>query len=208
MPASRPKPRTRRGDRTYLASPVDTLGKLGVDPASVGHLVLSHLHYDHTGHVGDFPGARIVLQQRELQFWTGPHADRGETPHLCEPGDLTGIVERNLEGRVDLVDGDVDIVPGVTAHLVGGHTAGLQILRVNTGRGHAVLAADASHFYANLEDDRPYSIVHHLPAMFDAFDRIKALADADELIVPGHDPLVLERFPAVDGLEGLAVRIA
>ncbi len=198
----------RRGDRDYLASPVATLAELGVAATDVKHLVLSHLHYDHTGHLLDYPNASIVLQQSELQFWTGPHVHRGETPHLCEPGDLTALVEANLEGRLRQLDGDATIVPGVTVHLVGGHTAGLQIMRVNTAAGHAVLTADASHFFANIGEDRPYSIVHHLPSMYDAFDRIKELADDPHLIVPGHDPDVLVRFDDVEGLEGLAVRIA
>ncbi|MDY7104110.1 MAG: N-acyl homoserine lactonase family protein [Actinomycetota bacterium] len=197
----------RRGDREYLASPVDTLADLGVAADEVDHVVLSHLHYDHTGHLGDFPNARIWVQRRELQFWTGPHVSRGETPHLCEPGDLVGLVRANLAGRVRQVDGDVTIVPGVTAHLVGGHTAGLQILRVKTALGHAVLTADASHFYANLDGDRPYSIVDHLPSMYDAFDRINELADSPDLIVAGHDPEVLTRFPTVDDLDGLVVRV-
>jgi glyoxylase-like metal-dependent hydrolase (beta-lactamase superfamily II) len=198
----------RRGDRRYLASPVDTLARLGVHVDDVAHLVLSHLHYDHTGHLLDFPRARIIVQQREVQFWVGPHAHRGETPHLCEPADLSALIMLNIEGRVRQLDGDAIITPGVTAHLVGGHTAGLQVLRINTASGHAVLAADASHFYANIGDDRPYSIVHHLPSMYDAFDRIGELADDPRLIVPGHDPAVLDRFPAVAGSEGLAVRIA
>ena len=72
-----------------------------------------------------------------------------------------------------------------------------------------VLASDASHFYENIRDDRPYSIVDHLPSMYRAFDRIRALADAEDLIIPGHDPAVLQRFPAAaPGLEGLAVRVA
>lgn len=197
----------RRGDRDYLASPTETLSVLGVGADTVEHLVLSHLHYDHTGHIGDFPNARIWVQQRELQFWTGPHVSRGEAPHLCETDDIAGLVRANLAGRVRQVDGDVTIVPGVTAHLVGGHTAGLQILRVRTAHGHAVLTADASHFYANLEDDRPYSIVDHLPSMYDAFDRIVELADSADLIVAGHDPDVMRRFPAVDDLDGLVVRV-
>lgn len=100
------------------------------------------------------------------------------------------------------------MVPGVTVHHLGGHTADLQVMRVPTARGHVVLAADASHFYGNVERDRPYSIMHELPAMYDAFDRLGELADAPGLVVPGHDPRVLDRFPAVPGLEGLAVRIA
>lgn len=94
---------------------------------------------------------------------------------------------------------------GVTVHHVGGHTPGLQVVRIRTVRGHAVIASDASHFEANLREDRPFSIVHTLPAMYDAFDRVRELADDLDLIVPGHDPIVLQRFPADPSERGGAV---
>ena len=94
-------------------------------------------------------------------------------------------------------------------HRVGGHTAGLQVVRVRTGGGPVVIASDAAHFYANLEEDRPFAIVHSLPGMYDAFDRVRALAGGDDgRIVPGHDPLVLERHPPPRaGAAGLAAEI-
>ena len=72
-----------------------------------------------------------------------------------------------------------------------------------------MLASDAAHFYANLEQDRPFAIVHSLPGMYAAFDRVRALAGGDdERIVPGHDPLVFERFQAATPeLAGLAVAV-
>ena len=110
---------------------------------------------------------------------------------------------------VAIIDGDFTVVPGVTLHPLGGHTQGLQVVRVTTAAGQVVLASDASHFYENIGSDRPYSIVDHLPSMYRAFDRIRELADAEELIIPGHDPAVLKRFPdAAPGLAGLAVRVA
>lgn len=200
-----PETAGRRGNRDYLQSPMATLRALGVDEIST--VVLSHLHYDHTGHVRDFPEARIVLQEKELAFWTSRHAPRGQNAHLIEPPDVGYLVEQNFAGRLTLVDGVHEIVPGVTAHHLGGHTPGLQVLRVATDEGHVVLAADGSHFYENIGADRPYAVVDHLPSMYDAFDTIRALADREDLIVPGHDPRVLDRFPAVPGLDGLAVRI-
>lgn len=194
--------------REYFADPADTLRRLDIDPAAVGHLAISHLHYDHTGHLAAFPNATIVIQQREVGFWTGPYAGRGPYPALCLGDDLAYLVRANLEGKVRVVDGDVEIVPGVTAHLLGGHTEGLQVLRVRTDKGHVVLAADGSHFYANIGEDRPFSIVTHLPSMYGAFDRMRELAGAEDLIVPGHDPRVRDRFAEVPGLEGLAYRIA
>ncbi|MFP5071985.1 N-acyl homoserine lactonase family protein [Pseudonocardia nantongensis] len=198
----------RRGGRDYLRSPMDTMRALGVDPDRIEHLVLSHLHYDHTGHVADFPRARIVVQEAELAFWTSRHAARPGIAHFVEPADVAHLVEQNFAGQVRQVDGEHEVVPGVTVHRVGGHTPGLQVVRIATAAGHVVLAADASHFYENVERGQPYGVVTFLPAMYDAFDTLATLASEPELVVPGHDPAVLDRFPAVPGLEGLAVRVA
>ncbi|GAA4046335.1 N-acyl homoserine lactonase family protein [Arthrobacter methylotrophus] len=198
----------RRGNRTFLQPPAETMRQLGIATDSVKNIILTHLHYDHTGHLPDFPSAQVHLQRTELDYWTGPYARRGENPHLIEPGDLAYVKEQLKNGKVTLVDGDAEIVPGVEVHRVGGHTQGLQVVAVATEGGTLVLASDATHFYANIDEDRPYSIVDHLPSMYDAFDWIKMTASVPEFIIPGHDPLVLERFPAVPGLEGVAVRLA
>jgi len=204
-----PETAKRRGNRDYLRSPMDTLRELGVEARTVEHLVLTHLHYDHVGHVRDFPAAQVLVQRSEYEFWTGPFAMRGEYGRLHEPPDMTYLREQVGRGRVRLIDGDFTVVPGVTLHLLGGHTHGLQVVRVTTAAGHVVLASDASHFYENIGADRPYSIVDHLPSMYRAFDRIRELADAENLIIPGHDPLVLNRFPAAaPALAGLAARVA
>jgi glyoxylase-like metal-dependent hydrolase (beta-lactamase superfamily II) len=198
----------RRG-RTWLASPTDTLAALGIDAASVPWLVLTHLHYDHTGNAGAFPAARFVIQEREMAFWTGRYASRGDNPTLVEADDIAFLAAGNFGGRVHWVDGDAEVVPGITVHRVGGHTAGMQIVRVHTEQGFAVLASDASHFYANLEEDRPYAIVHTLPEMHRAFDTIRRLADRPSLVVAGHDPQVMSRYPPVSPeLAGRAVRVA
>lgn len=194
----------RRG-RIHLASPVDLLAGIGVTAASVQHAVITHLHYDHTGYVSAFPAARFVLQEAEMAFWTGRHAGRGEFSRLCEPDDLAFLVRANVAGRVHQVSGDHQVVPGLTVHHVGGHTPGLQVVRIRTARGPVVLASDASHYDANLDEDRPFAIVHTLPGMYDAFDRVRELAGDRGLIIPGHDPGVRERFPAVAPATGGAI---
>lgn len=198
----------RRG-REYLVEPVETLHWLGVAPADVETVIISHLHWDHIGHVPAFPDSRLVLQEREMAFWTGRYSGRGDFARTLAADDVVHILRRVWDDGVDLIDGDREIHPGISVHLVGGHTPGMQIARVRTAAGHVVLASDASHFYENIEGDRPFAVLNHLPTMYDAFDRINALADGPELIVAGHDPEVLRRFPAVsEDLEGLVVRIA
>ena len=179
----------------YRCSPIEALAELGVAAESVDHVVLTHLHYDHTGTAHQFPRACYVVQQAELDYWTGPWAERITRERwLLNDPDLAHLRTAGKDGRLRVLDGDAFVVPGLSAHLVGGHTAGMQVVRVETARGRVVLASDASHFYENIEDDRPFPILHSMTGMYGAFDRIKELADGPELVVAGHDPLVLERF--------------
>lgn len=195
--------------RNYIAEPLDTVRELGVGLDDISHLVLSHLHFDHTGHIGELTHPRIVIQRREMEFWLGPQVHLGEYPALCDPEDLAHLVRANIEGRVQWVDGDSQILPGVSVHLVAGHTPGSQVVRVETATGPVVLAADASHFYANYENRAPYAIAHTLPLMYEAFSTIADLAGDSNVVIPGHDPLVMDRFDAPrPDLEGRAVRIA
>jgi glyoxylase-like metal-dependent hydrolase (beta-lactamase superfamily II) len=191
---------TRRG-RTFLRSPGDGLQLLGVDPASVEDVIVTHFHYDHTGNHALFPRAKFHVQDSEMQFWTGRHARQAAFSRSLEADDIVSFLRYNYDGRVEFVDGEAEIVPGVRVLKVGGHTAGMQIVTVETSRGRAVLTSDASHYYANLELSIPFATLHDLPGVYNGFARIRQLASKPELILPGHDPLVCERLKRVaDGI--------
>jgi glyoxylase-like metal-dependent hydrolase (beta-lactamase superfamily II) len=108
---------------------------------------------------------------------------------------MAELVRLNLQGRVHFVDGIEEVIPGIALHYVGGHTAGIQVVRVNTAKGNAVVASDASHLYRNVEENTPARLITNLPEMFSAFDAIRGLASGPNLWFPGHDPAVLQRFP-------------
>lgn len=109
--------------------------------------------------------------------------------HICE------AIKRLYAGKVRFYAGDAQIAEGVTVHCIGGHSRGLQAVRVMTGSGWMVLASDAAHFYENLFDRKPFPIVVDLQNMLDGFERLIELASAPNLIIPGHDPLVRTYFP-------------
>jgi len=181
----------------HITRPIhEGLQAVGIDPAGVQDVVITHMHYDHAGNRDLFPQARYHVQDKEMSFCTGRCMCHHPLALHFEPDDVASMVHKVFKGRVAFHDGDDEIAPGITVHHMGGHTAGLQVVRVRTEKGWMVLASDASHFYANMEGKRPFPAVYNVADMMEAYRRIYALADAPQLVIPGHDPQVLERFPA------------
>jgi glyoxylase-like metal-dependent hydrolase (beta-lactamase superfamily II) len=201
-------PMAAKRDREHLRCPTEGLGFLDVDAKKIKDVVITHLHYDHVGNFDLFPAATFHLQDLEMHYATGRHMARPVFSGAYEVEEVVGMVRRAYAGRVRFHDGDADLAPGVSLHLIGGHTMGLQVVRVATRRGWLVLASDASHFYANMEQVRPFPIVYSVADMVEGYDRLRALADSREHIIPGHDPLVLERYPAPSkALQGIVARL-
>jgi glyoxylase-like metal-dependent hydrolase (beta-lactamase superfamily II) len=186
-----------RGMRGYV-SPAAMVERAGVKPADVPVALITHLHYDHWAGHALFPGAEYWIQQEEVAFWTGPLAGSPAFGQSANPEALARLGPLGEAHRVRIVEGDQDVLPGIRVHRVGGHTAGLQIVTVRTGRGTVVLTSDASHFYRNVETRQPVQIITSLPEMLVAFETIHALAGAERLIVAGHDPAVATRFEPVE----------
>lgn len=197
----------RRG-RSLIRSVTDGLATIGVEAATVSDVIVTHLHYDHIGGHAQFPAAKFHLQEKEMQFATGPHMCSHVVNASFTPDHVADMVRNVFEGRVSFSDGTAEIAPGITVHLTGGHSMGLQFVRVLTKRGWVVLASDVTHFYENMERRMPFPVIYNLADMVRGFDALAAQAETPGHIVPGHDPLVLERYPAPDPrLEGIAVRL-
>jgi len=198
---------TRRG-RNFLRSPAEGLKTIGIDPARVEDVVITHMHYDHSGNHDLFPAARYHLQDREMNFCTGRLMCHPVLRHPFDEEDVLAMVQKLFRGRLVFHDGDEELAPGLSVHRVGGHSMGLQMVRVRTRRGEVVLASDASHFYANMEQGRPFPVVYSVAEMLEGYRRAYELASSRDHVIPGHDPLVLERYPApCPELEGWVARL-
>src|SRR5262249_44304125 len=116
--------------------------------------------------------------------------------HAFEPEDVSRMVYRVFEGKVQFHDGTDEIAPGVTIHKIGGHTKGLQCVRVETQRGPVVLASDATHFYQHIDSRRVSRVLYNLGQLLEGSTPLERFAASKTHVIPGHDPLVLTRYPA------------
>jgi glyoxylase-like metal-dependent hydrolase (beta-lactamase superfamily II) len=179
-----------------LVRPVDAgLEAIGIDHTQVTDVIITHMHYDHSGNQHLFPKARMHMQDAEMRYCTGRCMTHAQLRAPFEAADVAQMVHRVFEDRVVFHDGDSDLAPGITLHRVGGHTPGLQVVRVATARGPVVLASDAAHFYANFEQGRPFPILDSVSDYLEAHRKIRSLAASDAHVIPGHDPAVLARYP-------------
>jgi glyoxylase-like metal-dependent hydrolase (beta-lactamase superfamily II) len=135
---------------------VGGLQELGVDPAEVDTVVLTHMHFDHGGGLVTpdgalrFPNAKVVVQRQE-------RADAHDDCPLCKASYVTADYDAvSAAGQLEEIDGDAEIAPGVTVHVTGGHTRAHQIVKVQSGGHTAVCWGDLIPTAAHL---RPHYVM-------------------------------------------------
>jgi len=185
----------KRG-RTIVHPVVEGLKAMNIAADEVKDVIITHLHYDHCGNHDVFPRARYHLQDVEMAYATGRCMCHGEMRIPFEANDVVAMVRKVFAGRVVFHDGDDEIAPGITVHHIGGHSKGLQAVRVKTARGDVVLASDAIHLYEHLEIDKVFPITYNAEDAVKGYAKLRKLAPSLKHIVPGHDPKVLERYPS------------
>jgi glyoxylase-like metal-dependent hydrolase (beta-lactamase superfamily II) len=184
------------GDAVHRPVP-ETLDAIGLDPRDVRHLVLTHYHFDHAGHVDLFPNAIVHSSAAEHAAWS-----RASTDELAEgfvdPRHVAQIARVEREGRLRLLpDAPTPIAGGACTVPAPGHTPGQLAVVVQTPSGTRILAADAVHFAEQLEERWDF-FAHGDPA--EARRSVRMLTGLRDrtggLLIPGHEPAVREEFPA------------
>jgi glyoxylase-like metal-dependent hydrolase (beta-lactamase superfamily II) len=197
----------RRG-RRMLKHPVESLEALQVDPADVSDIVLTHLHYDHAGNLDAFPNARFHLQAAEMNYATGPCMCHSRMRRPFSAEDVVRAVRLVYQDRIVFHDGDFDFAPGISVHLIGGHSRGLQVVRVEAQSRVIVIASDALHLMRYLDDGDAFPLFADYQRVVEGYRRLRELAGVSGVVLPGHDPGVVTMFPPVREDWSDAVRVA
>jgi glyoxylase-like metal-dependent hydrolase (beta-lactamase superfamily II) len=116
---------------------VDGLRAVGMEPGDITHVMLSHLHFDHCGGIvrrresgaleAAFPRARIFVQKGEIAIARESRNERLRAAYRHVNECLEPVI-----GMIEALEGDTDLVPGVTAAVTGGHTADHQVAMVHS----------------------------------------------------------------------------
>jgi glyoxylase-like metal-dependent hydrolase (beta-lactamase superfamily II) len=183
---------------TDYLRPDEAVKTAGVQPDAVTDIVISHAHWDHMGGIDLFPKATVWIQKEEYRYYTMDAWQPGGHHGGIDPEDAKQLVQLNTEGRIRLVDGDnVEIFPGIRAYTGARHTYASQYLRVE-GDPTFVLASDNCYLYFNLTShlaSATFSDADHA-ANIAAQSRMIQLAGSPDRVVPGHDALQFQKFPA------------
>jgi glyoxylase-like metal-dependent hydrolase (beta-lactamase superfamily II) len=166
------------------------LAEIGVSLDEVDYVTISHLHFDHAGGTSRFPKAKFILQQRELAFAAAQMPHNSAARQAFTPEDVLAAVQLNWQGRVLLVDGDVEgVVPGVDVYLTPGHTKGTMTVCLDTRKGRICYSSDAVYSYRNLDEDIPLGLAIDPYEAVESFKKIRRILRGGKLI-PGHEPLL------------------
>ena len=178
--------------------PDEAVAMAGVKPDEVTDVILTHAHWDHADGADLFPKATVWIQKDEYAYYTGAAWQEGGKHGGIDPDDVVALLRMNTAGRLRLVNGDREILPGIAVHTGGRHTFASQYVSVPTRSGPVVLASDNLYLYENLEKHAPIAQTFDRASNLAAQETMKALAGPNGRIVPGHDPEVMKRFPKVN----------
>jgi glyoxylase-like metal-dependent hydrolase (beta-lactamase superfamily II) len=176
--------------------PSAAVGWMNVRPDEVSDIIITHVHWDHLDGADLFPNATVWLQREEYEHYV----DASGRPRAqgIDSDNAGMLAQLKRQDRLQLVDGDdKEIVSGIKVHTGGRHTFASQYVTVRTPRGTVVLASDNMYLYENLDRGVPIAQTLDSAANLRAQKRMIALASAPSFVIPGHDPLVFERFNLV-----------
>ncbi|HVW17993.1 MAG TPA: N-acyl homoserine lactonase family protein [Solirubrobacteraceae bacterium] len=188
--------------------PEVVLGQIGLDPADVDTMILTHNHFDHAGGVEGFPNAHVYIQEREISkyLWAAGLPDRMQwLTSATDPDLVLWLVNRMKRGRLTLLSEETEVLPGVRAVPAHDtHTAGSQYVTLENERdGRWLFAGDNAYVYENftgLGDGRfnPIGLIFGSVerCVLTMEDMWQYVGQDVERIVPFHEQNIWSRFPS------------
>ncbi|MBP3962492.1 N-acyl homoserine lactonase family protein [Paenibacillus lignilyticus] len=175
-----------------VAEGEDTISLLakcdGLRPEDIDTVILTHLHYDHIANIPLFVNAKIYVNRRGWDF----AVERGVPIFDTFPHALLRYMDNEMNEQLTLVPDEAEIVPGIRVIHVGGHTRCSQAVLIRMEDGIAAITGDVAFLYENLEREHPIGFGFSSEESVYAIRRLKREAD---ILLPGHDAAVLERYP-------------
>ena len=162
------------------------LRKFGLSPEDIGHVFITHLHFDHVDDLLNYKNAKVYIGRREWEGATSAAPTWGHGRIMHEFSN-----NPDCRSRLVLVE-DEEILPGIDSFWVGGHTPGSTAYRINTAHGKVVLAGDTVSLLANIERNIPLGVYSNRDECMSAMKKIRRKAD---IVLPSHDPGTLKRWP-------------
>ena len=169
-------------------SPRQLLADLGVDPAQVHQVLITHYHFDHINNLPLFPNAAVFISRKEQDNYLN---GRIYDPKLVLPAVVAVLRDAK---RTHLVDQHEALSGGLEFEVVGGHTPGSAVVRFEHGGTHYILTGDECYLCANRDAQRPLGTATNKKANADF---IKSIANPALVVLPCHDPVIFKRYKAV-----------
>jgi glyoxylase-like metal-dependent hydrolase (beta-lactamase superfamily II) len=172
--------------------PPALLRELGVKSDEIKTVVVTHFHQDHFTGFDYFPNARFIIQRAELEFWTGPLMRHEILDRQIRPKVRPALEKLKNQKRIELIDGDVELYPGLDLLKAGGHTPGSQMVALQTAAGKAVLCGDIAYTLRNIREHHPVGWYYNLGDTVAALDRALETAARPDLAFPNHDAEIMQ----------------
>jgi glyoxylase-like metal-dependent hydrolase (beta-lactamase superfamily II) len=178
----------------------EQIGVLGFRPEQVTKIVIGHGHWDHAGTIDDFPNATLYVQQAELDGiqwalnYPNPRISEtvcGRRPACGYPPEIVDqIYGKIVKNQAVIVDGEMDIGPGLTIHPAHrGHTAGSQLLQVRTAMGELMFGSDVYSSWEAIRDWQAANIQQtDTVQQFLAYEKCYKITGGYQNCVSAHEP--------------------
>ncbi len=175
-----------------------TLARINIQPKDVSDIIITHPHRDHLNGIELFPDAMIWMQREDYNYFVGAAWQKGGSTIGFKKKDVTQLVQRNLEKKLTLVNGDnIEIIPGIRVFTGSKHTYESQFVQITTKTDVVVIASDASWFYYNVLNDLPIPMTLDAKGYTANLKKMKGMVNDAYKVIPGHDPMVFSKFPKV-----------